>query len=95
MLHPKVYRFFWDVDPSHLESAIHATFVIERLLDKGDLWALGWLRKTFSQEQIIRVIKNTRSLSPRSARFWVLYFNLDSKDVRCMQKPWRNPLPNA
>jgi hypothetical protein len=34
-----LYRYFWEVDPAQLDPGKHARYIINRLLDKGDLAA--------------------------------------------------------
>ncbi len=91
MLPQEYQRFFWDVDFATLDCSTHQRYIIERLLEVGDVSATRWLRATYTSSAIIDVIKHTRSLSPRSATFWALYFNLNHAEVPCIQKSWRTP----
>lgn len=91
MLPHEYQRFFWDVDFAALDRSAHQRYIIERLLEVGDLPALRWLLTSYASPDIIDVIKHTRSLSPRSATLWALYFNLNPTEVPCIQKSWRAP----
>lgn len=95
MLPNLVHRFFWDTDPDGIEVQAHATYIIERLMEVGDMGASRWMLAAFSREKIVSVLKTTRSLTPKSAHFWALYFNLNPDEVPCIRKSWRLPRPNA
>lgn len=89
MLPSEYKRFFWDVDFAALDRRAHQRYIIERLLEVGDLPAVRWLLASYASPDIIDVITHTRSLSPRSATLWALYFNLNPTEVPCIQKSWR------
>ena len=82
-------RFFWGVDFSKLDYQSCSTFIIERLLEYGDREALRWMFETYKQDDIIKTLKQSSNLSLKSANFWALFFEIDRKDVRCLQKPFR------
>ena len=78
------HRFFWDVDPTQLDADAYPHYVLERLLDLGDVAAVRWMLASFSAPEIIDVLKTSRRLSPLSANFWALYFGVDKADVPCL-----------
>jgi len=84
------YRYFWDIDPSRLDVGEYPRYVIERLLEYGDLPSLRWMERRFSREEIVEVLKTSRQLSARSANFWALYFGIGREEVRCLSKQFRS-----
>jgi len=78
---PLTRRYFQDVDPSSIDPVTHATFVIERLLELGDEAAIAWLRSTFTQEQVLDVLRTDRNLTPLSANFWAILYGIPANDV--------------
>lgn len=76
--------FFWDVDRSLFEPRRFPRYTILRILEYGDGRALGWLRRTFSAEQISTVIRHERRLSPKSARFWSLAYGIPKDQIRAL-----------
>jgi hypothetical protein len=60
---------FWDVDLEALSIEKDWFFIIERVLEFGDIQDLKCLVLTFSKDQIQSVIKNSRILSPRTISF--------------------------
>ncbi len=85
-----VQRYFWDVDAKKLDTAKHATYVIERLLEWGNPQAARWLLQRYSRRQIVSVLKKTRALSRMSANFWAVYFGVPKNEVRCLSKRYQS-----
>jgi len=79
-------RYFWDVDARKLNADKHATYVIERLLEWGDPQAARWLLQRYARQEVVSVLKKTRTLSRMSANFWAIYFGLPQSEVRCLSK---------
>ena len=83
------YRYFWDIDPVSLDVSEYPYYVIERLLEYGDLPSVRWMEHRFSREEIVEVLKTSRSLSRKSASFWLNVFGVPRGEVRCMSKAFR------
>ena len=76
---PRALReFFWDCDFECLRWGTDRDFVIERLLERGDLRAMRWLRKRVSDGELRVWIESRggRGLSPRRLRYWELVLSL-------------------
>ncbi len=83
-----LHRYFWDVNVKKLDPKRKPYFVISRLLDKGDIEAVRWVRKHYSDKEIKETLKNYRDFSLRSASFWALIYNFSLKKVKCFQEPY-------
>ena len=70
----QLFKFFWDVDPRKLNVRRHRRFIIERLLDLGDLEAFWWAQKQYPTALLIEVSLTSRRLSQRSRQFWKVWF---------------------
>ncbi len=84
-------NLFWDVDLQGLDSEKHAQYIIERVLEKGTRQAVKALLQQYSPQTIIKVIKQSRRISRRTARFWQAYFDIKGP-IRCLQKQSTRPL---
>ena len=80
-LHP----FFWDTDCSRFDPRLFPEYTILRILEYGNSEAVDWLRETFSGGEIAGVIRNERRLSPRSAHFWSLVYEIPKEQVRALR----------
>lgn len=81
-------KYFWDVDFDLLDSRKSKTFILKRVLDRGDTKALSWIRQNYTNREIKRLLLNTRDISPKTANFWADYLKIDHKKVPCLQKPY-------
>lgn len=81
----RLYRFFWDTDAAKVNPRTHPYYVINRLLDKGDLAAARWTVNAFPQNTIADTLKRQKDFSPWNGVFWARYLGLPRQLVRCLQ----------
>lgn len=60
---------FWDTDTDSISIERHWFFIIERILEFGDIDDLKWMKEHFSLEQIRHTAQKSRVLSQRSRAF--------------------------
>lgn len=82
------HKYFWDTNLSALDVRRHQTYIIERLLEHGDLNCLHWLNKSYMKKDIQKVIKNSKRLSAKTANFFSLYYNLPKGEIACLNQPY-------
>jgi len=51
----------------------------------GDEAAVKWLRQTFAESEIRRVLRTERRLTSKSANFWALVYGIPSREVAALQ----------
>ena len=85
MMPRQLRPLFWDVEWQTFDPASFPDYTIARILEYGDREAVTWLRRTFSQQEIKRVISNERRLSPRSANFWALAYGIPPDEVAALK----------
>ena len=74
----RFYPLFWDSNPSRIGLKRNAHYVIERILELGDLDAVHWLQRIYPVKDLIEVFEVSRGISPRSRNFWRLWFEVPS-----------------
>lgn len=89
MLPKYLKKYFWDVDFSKLEKDKNPHFIIERILEFGDMKSIEWMKKSFPEGEIKKIVLSSRRLSPKSANFWRLMFDLDKNKVLCLKKSFQ------
>ncbi len=67
-------RLFWDARTKDIHLKRNAAYVIERVLEFGDLDELKWIQKIYTTQRIIQVLASSRALSAKSRNFWGLWF---------------------
>lgn len=76
---------FWDVDSEGLNPDTHADFIIQRILDKGDINDFNWAVDFYGKDSVEKVFqKNIGKLNSKSNNFWCFYFNIDKS--QCIPK---------
>jgi hypothetical protein len=73
---PDVVRLLWDVDPDSIDlsRAADRDLVMERVMARGTLDAMRWLRSRFSKDELAAFIreKGEARLAPRDLAYWAL-----------------------
>jgi hypothetical protein len=67
---------FWDA--REIDPVRHADYIIARVLDYGDEKDVKRLREIYGDDDLIRVVRTRRGLSPLTRRFWMVYFKLSA-----------------
>jgi len=72
-----VERLLWDVDPSAVDLQQHADYVMERVMSRGTLEAMRWLRATYSVDQLADFLRRRGDrISARDRAYWRLIAGL-------------------
>jgi hypothetical protein len=70
MIMPKeVQKIFWDTDTKMIKKE-NRDFVIDRIAEKGGLFAVKWLISKFGKRIIKKTVQGSRNVSIKSKIFW-------------------------
>lgn len=69
-------HLFWDVNLSELNPVKHKKFIVERILNLGDIDDFNWALKQYGQNEL-KLAVNLKRLNNKSRNFWRLYFQLN------------------
>lgn len=89
-LHP----LFWDTDPVKIDLSKHQKYVIERVMDWGDMPHVKWMLDNFSKKEIKDTLRRTRNLFKRSAYFWANFLKVDPEQTRCLSRAYQKKHPS-
>jgi hypothetical protein len=74
----KVIRFrqelFWDVDPKTIDPKKHAVYIIERILELGDVAEVKWITSYYPHALIRKVMRTSNVVSDKSKSLWAMVF---------------------
>jgi hypothetical protein len=84
MIPRHLHTLLWDTNLDNFDSSAFPAYTIFRVLEYGDRDAVTWLKETFSEAQIVDVLRNERRLSRRSANFWALVYRISSDQVAAL-----------
>lgn len=88
---PDVVRLLWDVeaDALDLSRAADRELVMERVMGRGTLEAMRWLRSRFSKDELAAFIraKGKARLAPRDLAYWALVAGVPAPEARGGGRP--------
>jgi hypothetical protein len=84
MIPNNLRAFFWEVDADRFDPHEYRDYVIGRILELGNDTAVAWMKSTFTEEQIKKVIREDRHLSPKSATFWALMYRIPAEEIAAL-----------
>lgn len=84
----KIKSLLWDVDISSIDLEKHYKYVIERIIEYGDVAEVKWMQKTFSKDQIIEILKTSKRISAKSGNFFAIKYNLSKEELECLRNPF-------
>ena len=85
MIPQYLHTLFWDTNLDNFDPLAFPTYTIGRILELGNQDAIAWLKDTFSETQIVEVLRTERRLSRRSANFWALVYGLAPDQVAALK----------
>ena len=81
-----LHTLFWDINLTDFEPAAYPDYTILRVLEYGDVAAFAWLRETFADDEIRRVLQTEHRLSPKSATFWALVYRIPADQIAALRE---------
>jgi len=71
-----MHWLFWDVEPAQIDVALHADYVMGRVLERGRLQDVLWVMRTYGVDRIQAFFRERArpELSPRTLAFWRAFF---------------------
>lgn len=85
MIPQYLHTLFWDTNLDIFNPTEFPHYTITRVLEYGDRDAVAWMRETFSEADIVEVLRTERRLSRKSANFWALIFHVAPDEVPALQ----------
>ncbi|MEI8278423.1 MAG: hypothetical protein WCG87_01595 [Bacteroidota bacterium] len=84
-------RIFWDVDFNTLDYDNKASFIIERVFERGDVPDIRACRRYYGDPVIKEVLTNAKWLSLPVIYLGCAIFNNELKDYKCYNIAQSNP----
>lgn len=84
-------RIFWDVDPEKMDYNSKASFIIERVFERGDVEDIRMCRRFYGDEKIANVLVNAKWLSLSTIYLAAALFNNKPESYKCYIQAQSNP----
>lgn len=78
-------KYFWDIDFAKLDPKKRPTYVIERLLEYGNVQAVRWVLSQYSRAIIRSVVCQSHVISKKTANYWSLMLDIPKEEIKCFQ----------
>jgi hypothetical protein len=88
MIPNQLQTLFWDTNVAIFNPSLYPDYTILRVLEFGDEDAITWLREMFSEQEIRRVLCTEQRLSPKSANFWALIYQIPANQVAALAQDY-------
>jgi len=79
-------RIFWDVDSEKLDFEKKASFIIERVFERGDVEDIRMCRRFYGDEKIAITLITAKWLMPHTVYLASALFNNKPQDYRCFKQ---------
>lgn len=67
-------ELFWDIDVKKLDPDKYPVYIMERILDLGDMKEVKWMSKYYPLNKIKQVVNHSRVISEKSKALWTQVF---------------------
>lgn len=78
----------WGAAVDGLDIETDKFLIIERILEHGGDRQIEFMLSNYGNEDIIRVVRQSSYLSPKTVNYWCLFFSLKREDTRCYSRPF-------
>ena|SRR3990167_7670806 len=79
-------QYFWDVDFAKIDLTKSKIYVLKRILEYGDRYAVVWMWKNFKDSDMKAALSTYRGFSQKSANFWAFILKMNKEDVKCLNR---------
>jgi len=86
-------NLFWDTDISKLDLNEYPAYVIQRVLEYGEMQDWRLINRIYGLPKIVEVCKGLRTLDPVCLSFICAISHTRKEDYRCYRTRQSNPTP--
>jgi hypothetical protein len=85
-------RIFWDVDSDKMDCIAKASFIIERVFERGDVEDIRYCRRFYGDEKIEAALVKAKWLNLSTIYLATALFDNKLTDYKCYTQILSNPL---
>ena len=74
---------FWDTDSTKVDLERNSPYMVQRVLEYGELSDWRLLQEYYGLKRIVKIAKQLRSLDPKALSFLCVVSNTHEEDYRC------------
>lgn len=73
----KFKKYFWDSDVSAIDIIQYKFYIIERILEFGNVPEVKWMFDNYSTKAIKEILDSSRNISEKSSSFWKIFLGFE------------------
>jgi hypothetical protein len=77
---------FWDIDPQNPDMEDHAPYIVERVLDNGQMNDWLFIRRYYGLERLKAIALSIRSMTPQALSFISTVTRTPENQFRCYEQ---------
>ena len=77
---------FWDVNFEDLDYEKDVDFIIERVLNYGDIKDYQEIKAVYGTRRVKEIAKKVNYINKKNINFWSIIFNIPQKSFKCTKK---------
>jgi hypothetical protein len=81
---------FWDIEYDRLDFKTHASFIVERVLNRGSIEDFRAIVKYYGKEQLKEITLKIRYLDKKTLSFCSAFFSEPLENFRCYKQKQLN-----
>lgn len=85
-------ELFWDVDVNTLDEQTHKRYIIQQVLNFGNLEEFRALLRWYGQDMVREEAKKAGYLDPKTLAFVTSHFNINKNEMQCCIKKRSRPV---
>ena len=89
MIPAHLHTLFWDVNLDTFQPEAYPGYTIFQVLEYGDDENVTWMRRTFPESEIRRVLCAEHRLTRKSANYWALVYGIPASEVSALSESRR------
>lgn len=84
-----IHKYFWEVNPKNVDVDMQSHYIIERILEYGDMEDIKWIWKAYPKKAIIEAVKTSRAISKKTANYWAVILGIPKSKILCFSKQFQ------
>ena len=81
-------HIFWDTNIQNIDKEKHKQYIIDRVLEYADFDGDKWIEGIYTKSEIVECIKDSKTISIKTANMYSLIYNIPQEEILCFQQPF-------
>lgn len=84
----RIKSLLWDSKIEDISLNTNAQYIIERVLEYGDISEDQWMLENFSKQEVVDTITKSKRLSAKTANYYSHIYKINPAQIECLRNPY-------